>query len=123
MLEERSSSMRENSVKNPKGAGRKKIQLDESMLLKLAELHCNWKEIAYVMDVSVDTLKRNYADIIDKGYALGKIKLRRAMMRNACENDNAVMQIFLAKNLLGMENDPGATRDDALVLPWETEGE
>lgn len=115
--------MRENSVKNPKGAGRKKIQLDESMLLKLAELHCNWKEIAYVMDVSVDTLKRNYADIIDKGYALGKIKLRRAMMRNACENDNAVIQIFLAKNLLGMENDPGATRDDALVLPWETEGE
>ncbi len=113
--------MSDKTVKNPKGAGRKKIQLDEDMLLKLAELHCNWKEIAWVMDCSVDTLKRNYADIIDKGYALGKIKLRRAMMRNACENDNAVMQIFLAKNLLGMENDPGASKDDALVLPWETE--
>lgn len=113
--------MSEKTDKNPKGAGRKKIQLDEDMLLKLAELHCNWKEIAWVMDCSVDTLKRNYADIIDKGYALGKIKLRRAMMRNACENDNAVMQIFLAKNLLGMENDPGTSKDDALVLPWETE--
>lgn len=115
--------MSEQTVKNPKGAGRKKIQLDEDMLLKLAELHCNYKEIAYVMEVSVDTLKRNYADLIDKGHALGKIKLRRAMLRNACENDNAAVQIFLAKNLLGMENDPSATRDDALVLPWETEGE
>jgi len=113
--------MSEQTVKNPKGAGRKKIQLDEDMLLKLAELHCNYKELAWVMDVSTDTLKRNYAHIIDKGYALGKIKLRRAMMRNACDNDNAVMQIFLAKNLLGMENDPTASKDDALVLPWETE--
>jgi len=104
---------------NPKGAGRKKIELDVDMLTKLAELQCNWREIAYVMDCSVDTLKRNYADYIDKGNAMGKVKLRRAMFRNAVDNDNAVMQIFLAKNILGMANDPVQQGEDSVVLPWE----
>ena len=110
--------MSEKTEKNPKGAGRPRKQLDEEMLTKLAELHCNHREIAYVMDVSVDTLKRNYSDILDKGYAQGKIKLRRAMFRNAVENDHAVMQIFLAKNLLGM-SDTGQNSDDDDILPWE----
>ena len=111
--------MSEKTDKNPRGAGRKPIKLDEDVLIKLAELHCNLSEISYVMNVSKDTLRRNYATIIDKGYAQGKIKLRRAMFRNAVENDNAVMQIFLAKNLLGMENDPVHSKDDDMVLPWE----
>lgn len=110
--------MSDKTDKNPKGAGRKPIELDKTVLTKLAELHCNHKEIAYVMDVSIDTLKRNYADVISKGYAQGKIKLRRAMFRNACDNDNAVIQIFLAKNLLGYQNEPSAAEDDA-ILPWE----
>lgn len=112
--------MSEKTAKNPRGAGRKKIELDEDMITRLAELHCTEKEIAYAMGVSKDTIRRNYAHAIAKGLAQGKIKLRRAMMRNATENDNAVMQIFLAKNLLGMENDPaGNSRDDDMILPWE----
>ena len=106
------------SDKDKTKKGRKPIELDEGVLLKLAELHCNYKEISYVMEVSVDTLKRRYADIIDKGYAQGKIKLRRAMFRNAVENDHAVMQIFLAKNLLGMSDSRVATDDD-VILPWD----
>lgn len=107
---------------NPKGAGRKKIELDVDMLVKLSELQCNWKEIAYVMDCSVDTLKRNYASYIDKGNAVGKVKLRRAMFRNATDNDNAVMQIFLAKNILGMSNDPVNQGEESVILPWEEPG-
>jgi uncharacterized protein (DUF2225 family) len=109
--------MTEKTDKNPKGAGRKKIQLDKEMLGKLAEIQCNDKEIAYVMGVSVDTLHRNYADIIEKGKHMGKIKLRRAMFRNATDNNHAVMQIFLAKNLLGMSDTPVNT-DDFKILPW-----
>ena len=111
--------MSDEKEKAPSKAGRKKIELDIDMLVKLAELQCNWKEIAYIMDCSTDTLKRNYAHYIDKGNAMGKVKLRRAMFRNATENDNAVMQIFLAKNLLGMSNDPVNSGDDNLILPWE----
>ena len=101
-----------------KTTGRPKIELDTSVLTKLAEIQCNLKEMAYVMGCSVDTLKRNYMDVIEIGQAQGKIKLRRAMFRNACENDHAVMQIFLAKNLLGMQDQPRNT-DDNDILPWD----
>jgi hypothetical protein len=114
--------MSDKTEKNPKGAGRKKIELDKDMLLRLAELHCNWKEISYVMDCSVDTLKRNYAEIINKGQAQGNIKLRRAMWRNALENDHAVMQIYLSKNVLGMSDNP-INSESETVLPWENESE
>jgi hypothetical protein len=113
--------MTKTTDRNPKGAGRKKIELDTDMLIKLAELQCTHREIAYVMNCSTDTLKRNYADHIDKGYAQGKIKLRRAMFRNAVENDNAVVQIFLSKNILGYQNDPALKGEDNDILPWESD--
>lgn len=110
--------MSEKTDKNPRGAGRPKLQLDEDQLRKLAELQCNLTEIAYVMGCSKDTLRKNYQDVIDQGYAMGKVKLRRAMFRNATELNHAAVQIFLAKNLLGMSDSP-STADDKLILPWE----
>lgn len=115
-----SKNKQEVTEKNPKGAGRPMKEIDLTVLEKLAELHCNYKEMSYVMEVSVDTLKRNYSEIIDKGLAQGKIKLRRAMMRNAIDNEHAVMQIFLSKNLLGMSDQPRGGEDDQ-ILPWESE--
>lgn len=112
--------MSEKTDKNPtkKSTGRPKIELDTSVLTKLAEIQCNLREMSYVMGCSVDTLKRNYMDVIEIGEAQGKIKLRRAMFRNATENDHAVMQIFLAKNLLGMADQPRNV-DDTDILPWD----
>jgi hypothetical protein len=110
--------MSDKTDKKSQTKGRPKIELDTAVLTKLAEIQCNLREIAYVMGCSVDTLKRNYMDVIEVGQAQGKIKLRRAMFRNATENDHAVMQIFLAKNLLGMQDQPRAT-DDTDILPWD----
>lgn len=101
----------------PKG-GRPKIQLDKEQIKKLAELQCTLKEIAYIMGCSIDTVKRNAQDSLDYGYASGKIKLRRAMFRNACDNHNAAVQIFLAKNLLGMSDNGLIDSDDNAPLPW-----
>ena len=98
--------------------GRPKIQLDKEQIKKLAELQCTIKEIAYIMNCSHDTIKRNAQDSLDYGYASGKIKLRRAMFRNACENQNAAVQIFLAKNLLGMSDNGLIDSDDNAPLPW-----
>lgn len=114
------SNGHEPTERNPKGAGRPKIQLDTDQIVKLAELQCTNKEIAYVMGCSTDTLIRNYAEYIDKGKAGGRIKLRRAMMRNACENDNATMQIWLSKQWLGYSDNPGS-EDEDIVLPWDTD--
>tara|TARA_R110002050_G_scaffold137518_1_gene261119 strand:- start:1430 stop:1786 length:357 start_codon:yes stop_codon:yes gene_type:complete len=113
----------EKTVKNKKNkGGRPRIELDETVLANLASLQCTNKEIAFVMGVSVDTLARHYSDIIAVGSAQGKIKLRRAMFRNATEKDNAVMQIWLSKNLLNMTDQP-VSDESNVVLPWEDTAE
>ena len=98
--------------------GRPKIQLDGDQIRRLAELQCSRGEIAYVMKCSVDTLDRHHKADINQGKAQGKIKLRRAMYRNAVEKDNAVMQIWLSKNYLGFQDNP-ATEESSSILPWE----
>lgn len=101
-----------------KGPGRPKKEVDVDILIKLAELQCNLQEISYVLGVHKDTIRRNYMEEYEIGKAQGKIKLRRAMFRNACENDNAAVQIFLSKNLLGYSDSPNNTDDDS-ILPWD----
>lgn len=101
-----------------RGPGKPKIKLDGEQIIRLSELQCTVGEIAYVMGVSTDTIRRRFRDEMDLGKAQGKIKLRRAMFRNACEKDHASVQIFLAKNLLGMSDSPVNTEDD-IILPWD----
>ena len=98
--------------------GRPKFNLDKEQVKRLAELQCTIKEIAYIFGCSTDTIKRNAKAELDEGYASGKIKLRRAMFRNACENMNAPVQIFLAKNLLGMSDNGLIDSEDNAPLPW-----
>lgn len=104
--------------KKSKG-GRPKIELDRDQIRKLAELQCTIKETAYVMGVSHDTIERRYREDYDMGIVFGKIKLRRAMFRNACEKDNPTIQIWLSKQYLAMQDNPVSDEDNT-VLPWES---
>ena len=81
--------------------GRPRLQLDEEQIINLAKINCTMKEIASVMKCSVDSLERNFADIIKRGQEEGKISLRRHMWI-AAEKGNITMQIWLSKQLLGM---------------------
>lgn len=96
--------------------GRKKIELDEDLLFKLAECHCSVKEIAYIMGVSAFTLRNRYQHVMDRGFAAGKMRLRKAQYRKALEG-NPVMLIWLGKNVLGQKDDPNTGEED-LPLPW-----
>jgi len=99
--------------------GRPLIEIDEDLLLKLAEIQCTNKEIAYCLGVSIDTLKNRFSDLIDKGRSVGNMRLRRAMWKNAIDNEHAVMQIFLSKNLLGYRDVPETQTDEENApLPW-----
>lgn len=89
------------TTETKKGAGRPSLQLDKVQIISLAKIHCTMKEIAAVMECSVDTLERNYADIIKRGKEKGKTSLRRYMWKGA-EEGNVTMQIWLSKQLLGM---------------------
>ena len=97
--------------------GRKKIELDEDLLFKLAECHCSVKEIAYFMGVSAFTLRNRFQHVMDRGFAAGKMRLRKAQYRKALEG-NPVMLIWLGKNVLGQKDDPSNGEDD-MPLPWK----
>ena len=84
----------------------------------LAVIGLNNKEIANFYNVSDATIARNFAAELQKGREMTKIKLRRAMMHNAIENMSNSVQIFLAKNILGMSDSPIDAEANA-PLPWQ----
>jgi len=99
-----------------KKVGRPKIEIDEELLYKLATIHCTMKEMVDIMGVSQDTLKRNYAHIIDKGKSDGKMRLRRKQIEVAMSG-NHTMLIWLGKQMLGQSENP-VNSDDTKILPW-----
>lgn len=98
------------------GRGKKKRVVTPDDVYKLAAIGCNDKEIATWFDIEYSTLRYNFSDIIEKGREDLKQTLRHAMIKNALSG-NAAVQIFLAKNLLGM-SDNGIETDDNKPLPW-----
>jgi hypothetical protein len=84
-------------------------------IYELAVLGLTNKEMSNFYGVSDATIARNFAAELQKGREMTKIKLRRAMMKNATVNMNAAVQIFLAKSVLGM-SETGSSENT--VLPW-----
>jgi hypothetical protein len=99
--------------------GRDKTVVDPLDVEKLAALGCRDNEIANWFGIKDDTLRRNFADNLTKGREELKISLRRAMLNNACKNMNAAVQIFLAKNILGMMDTP-VNNEESKPLPWDS---
>jgi hypothetical protein len=97
--------------------GRDKKVIDPEEVEKLAALGCRDNEIANFFGIKEDTLRYNFADNLVKGREDLKITLRRAMLNNACKNMNAAVQIFLAKNILGMTDSP-TDNESNKPLPW-----
>lgn len=98
------------------GRGRRKRVVNPHDVYNLAVIGCNDREIARWFDINEETLRYNFRDIMQKGREDLKHSLRRAMIKNAL-NGNAALQIFLAKNMLGMSDNPQNT-DDNQPLPW-----
>ena len=103
--------------KQEKPKGRPKKEIDVQVLKHLCEMQCTLTECAHVLGVSTDTLKRNYADVIQMGKSQGKISLRRAQWRNAIEKNNVTMQIWLGKQCLGQSDSP-LDEEAGTILPW-----
>tara|TARA_B100001057_G_scaffold500517_1_gene616050 strand:+ start:3093 stop:3530 length:438 start_codon:yes stop_codon:yes gene_type:complete len=96
--------------------GRDKTHIDPEEIEKLSALGVTTVEMADFFGVKEQTLRYNFSDNIQKGRANLKITLRRSMLQNA-HNMNASVQIFLAKNLLGMADQPINTESNQ-ILPW-----
>jgi hypothetical protein len=101
------------------GRGRTKRVVFPDDVYNLAVIGCNDRDIATWFDVDESTLRYNFKDIMEKGREDLKHSLRRAMIKNAL-GGNAALQIFLAKNFLGMSDTPMNT-DQVEPLPWRDE--
>jgi hypothetical protein len=97
--------------------GRNQVVVPPQEVEDLASIGCTDRDIANWFGINEDTLRYNFADNLVKGRENLKISLRRAMLKNACVNLNAAVQIFLAKNMLGM-SDNGMVTDNSKVLPF-----
>jgi hypothetical protein len=95
---------------------RRKVVFDQDVF-KLAAMGCTNKEIATWFDIDENTLAYNFNTIMAKGREQLKQSLRRAMLHNAINNNNAALQIFLAKNILGMSDTPVNSEANS-PLPW-----
>lgn len=100
-----------------KAVGRDKTVVPPDQVYELAAIGCDDREISRFFGVKEDTLRYNFADELTKGRAYVKIRLRRAMFKNACDHMAPSVQIFLAKNLLGMTDQAVASEANA-PLPW-----
>lgn len=97
--------------------GRNNVVIPPEEVEDLASIGCTNRDIANWYGVDESSLSYNFTAELIKGRENLKISLRRAMLKNACVNLNAAVQIFLAKNMLGM-SDNGMTTDNSKVLPF-----
>lgn len=97
--------------------GRDKTVIPPDQVEELAAIGCKDSEICNFFGIAPSTLRYNFSAELVKGKERLKISLRRAMLHNACTNMNAAVQIFLAKNLLGMADTP-VNSDENEPLPW-----
>ena len=97
--------------------GRDKRVIPPQDVQKLAALGCKDIEICDWFGIDSNTLRYNFSVELIKGRESLKQSLRRAMLNNAIVNNNAALQIFLAKNFLGMSDNPINTEENA-PLPW-----
>ena len=100
--------------------GRDKKIVPPDQVQELAALGCSNRDIANFFGVEESNISRHFAANLTKGREELKITLRRAMLNNACRNMNAAVQIFLAKNILGMSDTP-VNSEDNKPLPWESD--
>lgn len=96
--------------------GRDKTVVPPHEVFKLASIGCKDTEIASWYGIKKDTLAYNFATELTKGREHMRQSLRRRMLETAMSG-HAVMLIFMAKNFLGMSDNPGSAQDQA-PLPW-----
>lgn len=97
--------------------GRDKKVIPPDQVYELAALGCRDTEIANFFGIAESSLRYNFSAELTKGREELKITLRRAMLKNATVNMHAAVQIFLAKNILGMSDSPIDAEANA-PLPW-----
>lgn len=97
-----------------RGTTRQVVPPDE--VYYLASLGVSYRELGEWYGVPEDTMRYNFRPYVEKAREETKQKLRQAQIRLAI-GGNAVMLIWLGKNMLGQSDNPINTDTDK-ILPW-----
>ena len=81
-----------------------KSKVDKDKVRMLASFGCDFAEIGKYFEVSEAYIRQKFKAQYEAGREEMKFKLRRAMWVSAIENNAIAMQIFMAKNYLGMSD-------------------
>ena len=98
-----------------RGDNRQVIELEQ--VKRLAMLHCSYNDMAKFFGVKENTFINNFRFEVERAREVTKHRLMEAMLENAIQKHNPAIQIFLAKNWLGLVNDPVA-QEGVTPLPW-----
>jgi hypothetical protein len=98
------------------GRGPRQRVIPPDEVYKLAEIGCNDREIAEWFMIDENTLRYNFSAFMTKARAGLKRRLRAVQLDVALKG-NAVMLIWLGKNLLGQSDNPVNSLDNE-SLPW-----
>lgn len=101
------------------GRGLTKKIINPDDVYKLAAIGSTHAEIARWFDIDENTLTYNFREAIDKGKEELKQSLRQAQLKLALSG-NAVMLIWLGKNILGQSDNPVDSTANR-PLPWTDE--
>ena len=99
------------------GRGDNKTVIPPDEVYRLATLHCTWKEMSEFYNVPVETFKYNFKELVAKGRAETRQRLRSAQIKLALSG-NATMLIWLGKNMLGQTDAGEIDGENNAVLPW-----
>ena len=100
------------------GRGENKKVIDPKEVRKLAALGMKNSEIAEWLEIDDSTLSYNFKQELTKGRLQLNQSLRQAQIQLALSG-NAVMLIWLGKNILGQSDNPNDS-DANQPLPWES---
>lgn len=98
------------------GRGKTKRIVFDNDVYKLAAMGCTDREIANWFDMSESTLRYNFSSVMEKARVNLKQSLRQAQLKLALSG-NAVMLIWLGKNILGQSDTPN-NNDNNQILPY-----
>lgn len=94
--------------------------IDPELLYRLAQWGASNVELADFFGTNESQIRYYFNEYLSKARASLKLKLRRAQLKVAIENENPTLLIWLGKNILG-QSDTQINTDDDKVLPWNTE--
>lgn len=98
------------------GRGENKRVIDPDEVEKISRSFATYADLADYFGVKEQTFRDNFREIVTKGRANTKVRLRQAQLATALKG-NPTMLIWLGKNILG-QSDQNTDREGAEPLPW-----